>query len=286
MKWIKFNNLTFRAPVGYYEEEGILQNNIVVNVHLHNSKKLVYRTDTVIALVAKQVKQRTMLIERLAAAILLAVTEHYGPMKRARVQIRKVPPPMLGRIGASFVEMESEKEDGVLPLGRIGVEGMHFDTHWGEDDQERLLGYRIEIDVRVIAPLLAAADADDLAQTVNYQGIYDVCRFVADDRLSGPTEATIEIERRLKALFGNLFGIEVIIQRPAPHPEHATSTMIYTRAKEYIATCPRCSGETTCYQSSDCWCQKERLFSRTLDILAKQYGDECLCQSCLKTYAR
>ena len=193
---------------------------------------------------------------------------------------------MIGRIAASFVEIESELEAGILPLGRIGVEGMQFHAFWGADAQERLLGYAVEIDVKVTTPLLAAAAADDLAKTVNYQGIYDVCRFVADDYLTGAKEAAIQIEARLKGLFSNLYAVEIVIRQPAPHAEQPNCVFSHKRAKAYLATCPRCDSDTVCYNSSACWCQKEKLFSRTLDVLHKQFGDECLCMECLKIYAR
>jgi dihydroneopterin aldolase len=60
--------------------------------------------------------------------------------------------------------------------GTVSLEGMAFFARHGFYEEERTLGNRYEVDIAVETPLGNAATNDELAGTVNYEGLYRIVR--------------------------------------------------------------------------------------------------------------
>ena len=76
---------------------------------------------------------------------------------------------------------------------RIYLHGMVFEGRHGVTDEERLEPQQIEVDLDVELDLRPAGTSDDLAQTVDYTDLFDICRAVVEDQsfhlLEGIAEA-------------------------------------------------------------------------------------------------
>lgn len=292
MNWVKFEGLSYDVPLGFYEEEGIIGNRIVVDIWLSEHKGVVYRFETILALVNKQIRQRAMLIEKVAADILQAIHRHYGvEFEASKVILRKLHPPIIGRISASMVTISSkfDKKDEVNKIegnGIIGLENMRFDTRWGDDEMERAVGYPVDITLYAEVPILKAAASDKLEKTLNYATMHDVCRFVCDDVHSGPEAAIKHLEQRIKKLANNIASLDITITRTGAFAEHGSATYTLKRRTSFEKICPRCGKSNVCYASEGCWCMSETLFSRTRELLTKTYGEDCLCEKCLREFTK
>ncbi len=63
----------------------------------------------------------------------------------------------------------------------ILLQGMRFEGVHGVGDEERAEPQLLEVDLEVHLDLRAAATSDALADTLDYGGLVDICREVAED---------------------------------------------------------------------------------------------------------
>ena len=59
---------------------------------------------------------------------------------------------------------------------RIMLGGMEFEGHVGVSDEERAEAQVVEMDAELWLDLRAAGASDDLAQTVDYGAVFEICR--------------------------------------------------------------------------------------------------------------
>jgi len=71
---------------------------------------------------------------------------------------------------------------------RIVLVGMAFEARHGVNDWEKTQAQRFEVDVELIVGTRRAGTSDELAQTVDYRGVYDAVRRV----IEGPPVDLIE----------------------------------------------------------------------------------------------
>ena len=65
---------------------------------------------------------------------------------------------------------------------RISLHGMRFMGQHGVSEVERELPQEIEVDLEVEVDLTAASSSDDLADTVDYGPLVNLCRRVVEER--------------------------------------------------------------------------------------------------------
>ena len=65
---------------------------------------------------------------------------------------------------------------------RITLSGMRFEGHHGWSEEERLLPQLLEVDLVVEADLARAARTDDVADTIDYGPLVELCRATLEDR--------------------------------------------------------------------------------------------------------
>ncbi|MFL5757621.1 MAG: dihydroneopterin aldolase [Chloroflexota bacterium] len=63
---------------------------------------------------------------------------------------------------------------------RIVLENMQFQGRHGVHPEERAEPQPFEVDVELALDLAAAGSTDDLARTVDYSAVYDVCRRIVE----------------------------------------------------------------------------------------------------------
>jgi dihydroneopterin aldolase len=64
---------------------------------------------------------------------------------------------------------------------QILLRAMEFAGHHGVSDEERADAQVIEVDIELQLDLRPAGTSDDLAQTVNYSRVFDICRAQVED---------------------------------------------------------------------------------------------------------
>ena len=72
---------------------------------------------------------------------------------------------------------------------RITLSGMRFEGHHGWSEEERLLPQPLEVDLVVEADLARAGRTDDVADTIDYGPLVELCRAVVEDGSSRLLEA-------------------------------------------------------------------------------------------------
>ena len=77
-------------------------------------------------------------------------------------------------------------------MDHIILEGMQFFGYHGAHPEERKLGQRFSVDVWLGLDLRTAGTSDDLAQTINYSGVYQTVRMVVEGEPQQLIEAVAE----------------------------------------------------------------------------------------------
>lgn len=72
---------------------------------------------------------------------------------------------------------------------RILLSGMRFEGRHGVGEEERSVPQLIEVDVELDLDLAPSGQADDLALTVDYGPVIELCRHVVEDRSFSLLEA-------------------------------------------------------------------------------------------------
>ena len=103
--------------------------------------------------------------------------------------------------------------------GIIELEGMEFKAYHGCFEQEKVRGNVFTVDFRGELDLSAAAESDNLADTLNYGEIYDI---VADE-MSIPSELLENVAGRIvkaiEAKFPELISFSVRVSKKRPPVE-------------------------------------------------------------------
>ena len=101
-------------------------------------------------------------------------------------------------------------------LGVIELEGMEFKAYHGVLEQEKVRGNEFVVDFRGELDLSAAAESDNLNDTLNYAEIYDI---VAEE-MSIPSELLENVAGRIikaiEAEFPQLVSFSVRVSKKRP----------------------------------------------------------------------
>jgi dihydroneopterin aldolase len=94
---------------------------------------------------------------------------------------------------------------------RIVLAGMLFLARHGVNEREKAEEQRFEVDVELGVDLRAAGSSDDLAQTIDYRGAYEIVRSVVE----GPSVDLIETlaETIARELLAADEGVEEVVVR-------------------------------------------------------------------------
>src|SRR5581483_6408927 len=88
-------------------------------------------------------------------------------------------------------------------------------AYHGVNPEERALGQRFVVDVRLAADLRAAGQADDLAATINYSAVYKRVRAIVEGEPRDLIEAVAEaVAADLLAGFPGARAVEVAVRKP------------------------------------------------------------------------
>ncbi|MFT5834346.1 MAG: dihydroneopterin aldolase [Cognaticolwellia sp.] len=99
---------------------------------------------------------------------------------------------------------------------KVGLKGVKFYAHHGYYEEEAILGNHYIIDVMVETDFSAASQSDDLAQTVNYEKIYQTCSVIMEKRVKLLEKISEQIIASLKGQYPEIQKISVRIQKLNP----------------------------------------------------------------------
>ena len=104
-----------------------------------------------------------------------------------------------------------------MPLATVRLVNAVFYAHHGVMEEEHRIGGRYEVDVAITLDVGAAAETDDLSQTVDYERVYALVR----DVVTGNSSYLIErIAWRIAGAVGAAYPavdrVEVTVRKPNP----------------------------------------------------------------------
>ena len=111
---IGLTDVRFHAPHGFYEEEQLMGNEFSIDVEVEADVGLAAATDdlagtvsyaTIYYLLQAEMKKPTQLLEALAYRIGNRIMEQFDSVTAVTLRLRKLHPPLGGRVGAAFVEI-------------------------------------------------------------------------------------------------------------------------------------------------------------------------------------
>lgn len=115
MGLIVIENMEFYAFHGHYREEQIVGNRFIVDLNIETDMTVAAKSDNLkdavnyqkaYQIVKIQMDRRSYLLENIAGRILDALYAELEGIKKARVKVSKINPPMGGKIGSVSVVME------------------------------------------------------------------------------------------------------------------------------------------------------------------------------------
>ena len=111
---IGLTDVRFHAPHGFYKEEQRMGNEFSIDVEVEADVALAASTDdlsgtvsyaTIHYLLQAEMKKPTQLLEALAYRIANRILQQFDSVVAVKLRLRKLHPPLGGRVGAAFVEI-------------------------------------------------------------------------------------------------------------------------------------------------------------------------------------
>lgn len=107
-------------------------------------------------------------------------------------------------------------------IGVIELEGMEFKAYHGVLEQEKVRGNEFVVDFRGELDLSAAAESDNLNDTLNYADIYDIVAY----EMSVPSELLENVAGRImkaiEAQFPQLVSFSIRVSKKRPPVDGVT----------------------------------------------------------------
>lgn len=166
----------------------------------------------------------------------------------------------------------------------IAIEGLMFYSHHGFYEEEQLIGNKYIVDVYVETDIAAAAQTDDLSKTINYETIFLICKGVMNQHTKLIETILAHIIHDLKRQFKWMNGLRVRVTKTNP-PLGGKVDKVWVESNEsFVSQCARCQQYIICYNDTTCWCNTEEAHQKTLSQIKEQFGNKCLCKSCIEFY--
>lgn len=101
-------------------------------------------------------------------------------------------------------------------MGCIAIEGMEFYSAIGYYQQEKNIKGRFTVDVYVDVSLEAAAIADDLNKTLNYELIYQFCQEIMHEEFDLLETAALQMLKKIKDSWPDIDNVRVRVSKWDP----------------------------------------------------------------------
>lgn len=116
MALIALEDVKFFAYHGFYEEEQIIGGEFVIDLYVETQIMRAARMDdladtvnyeTLYFICQSEMKKTRRLIETVAQSIVDRIETLFDSVRGVKIRLRKMHPPMGGRVGSAFVEIET-----------------------------------------------------------------------------------------------------------------------------------------------------------------------------------
>ena len=176
----------------------------------------------------------------------------------------------------------------------IFLENMRFKAYHGLYPEEQTLGNHFILDIKIETPIegatvVEAFGVEQLSQTINYETVYNICRFEMEQPQKLLETVVQRIVQKLQAQFTNIHAIELKLRKLNPPLGGAVAASAVAVVHDFKKECPACKARVICYgkKNGGCWCQQPEalpsIHPRSQALISAQYRD-CLCAQCLKAY--
>ena len=104
-----------------------------------------------------------------------------------------------------------------MPTGTVRLVNAVFYAHHGVMQEEHRIGGRYEVDVAIDLDFEAAAQGDNLAQTVDYEKVYGLVReTVTKNNFYLIEKLAYLIARQVAEAYPHVASVEVTVRKPNP----------------------------------------------------------------------
>ncbi|MFN8276708.1 MAG: dihydroneopterin aldolase [Chitinophagales bacterium] len=101
-------------------------------------------------------------------------------------------------------------------MGKIGIEGLQFYAHHGYYKEEQVLGGKFVVDVYLQTDVSAAANSDQLDQTINYEEVYQLVKTAMEERSKLLEHVAQRILSNIKSRYPQLESVKVRVSKHQP----------------------------------------------------------------------
>ncbi|HMQ48271.1 MAG TPA: dihydroneopterin aldolase [Saprospiraceae bacterium] len=127
MSLVALEGIRFFAHHGYYEEEHVLGGEFVLDVYVSTETKMAFKLDdlyfkednvefkagvnyeTLYLFCQAEIKKPAKLLETIAHRIVERIKAHFDNVSGVKVRVKKIAPPLGGRVDCAFVEVSEGK---------------------------------------------------------------------------------------------------------------------------------------------------------------------------------
>ncbi len=143
---IGLEDVRFHAPHGFFEEEHLMGNEFSIDVEVEAEVGMAAEEDdlggtvnyaTIYYLLQAEMKKPTQLLEALAFRMGSRILHQFDSVTAVRLKLRKLNPPLGGRVGAAFVEVKLGA-GGSAPANPFagGQQTFEDPEDYGDEDEE------------------------------------------------------------------------------------------------------------------------------------------------------
>ena len=101
-------------------------------------------------------------------------------------------------------------------ISEINLSGMEFYALHGCFAEEKIIGTRFRVDLKLSVSILKAAQEDDLSQTINYQAVYKEIKLIMGQPVNILETLTYRILEMIKSTFPKVINAEVTVYKLNP----------------------------------------------------------------------
>lgn len=170
-------------------------------------------------------------------------------------------------------------------MNKIALKGMKFYAYHGYYEEEQIMGAYFMLDVTVQVDFTKASLNDELADTVNYENIYEVCREIMAVPSKLLEHVAQQIEVRLIQYYPSIQGVNIVLEKLSPPLGGTVRASQISIENQYQKSCSRCQNPFLCHENSACWCHSFSV-SEPVSASLKRDFKGCLCEECLSEYGK
>jgi len=101
-------------------------------------------------------------------------------------------------------------------MQQIALEGMKFFAYHGYYEEEQLIGNNYVIDVYLYTDFENAAKSDDLAETINYEEVFSICKKIMSEKMRLLETIVHKIIVEIKSNYASLRSVRVKLSKISP----------------------------------------------------------------------